>query len=44
MLIGVAPIVIDALTGSLYEISTPEKAPPGLVRNPWDKNLSEYDR
>jgi hypothetical protein len=43
IMLGVAPIVIDAVTGSLYEMSTPDQ--PGLTTQPWYKgDLSQYGR
>jgi hypothetical protein len=42
IMLGVAPIVIDAVTGSLYELSTPNQ--PGLTREAWYKDTSEYGR
>ncbi|HSI11177.1 MAG TPA: PEGA domain-containing protein [Chthoniobacter sp.] len=43
VMLGVAPIVIDAVTGSLYELSVPDQ--PGLTTNAWYKgDLSQFGR
>jgi len=43
IMLGIAPIVIDAVTGSLYELSTPKQ--PGLTKEPWYQgDLSQYGR
>ena len=40
MFCGYFPIIIDVLTGSLYQLNTPSQ--PGLTTNPW-YNDAEYD-
>jgi hypothetical protein len=42
ILLGFAPIVIDAVTGSLYQISPSDRSAPGLVRYPWYKDTDQY--
>lgn len=43
IMLGVAPLAIDALTGSLYELSAPVQ--PGLTRAAWyTGDLSQYGR
>jgi hypothetical protein len=42
IMLGIAPIVVDAVTGSLYEMSVPDQ--PGLTRTPWYKDVSDHGR
>ena len=44
MLLGCVPIVIDVMTGSLYEIGGPSGAHPGLVTRPWSNDTVDYGR
>ena len=37
VLLGVAPIVIDAVSGAIFEISVPESAKRQLIPNRWEK-------
>jgi len=42
ILLGFAPIVVDVMTGSLYEIGPSDRAAPGLVRQPWSNDTDKY--